>query len=104
MRTSGRSAVVLASLSLVVFGAGCASQKQSSASPTDTSSPGTGPSYHAGEPCLGRSQALYAAEGLTCVTGRLERPSATRYGAGQSCSGRTESLYAASGLVCVQAA
>ena len=61
-----------------------------------------GPSYHAGEPCLGRSQSLYAAAGLTCVTGRLGHPSATRYRAGQSCSGRTESLYAASGLVCVQ--
>jgi len=108
MRTCGRPVVLLASLSLAGFSAaGCASRQANSppspAPPTRTSLPsGAVNTYHAGEPCPGRSEPLYAAAGLTCVTGRLQRASATRYHAGQFCSGRTESIYAAAGLKCVQ--
>lgn len=107
MAMRGRPAVLLASLSLLGFGAaGCASNQPSAGVPSSrtSSSPSSGPgrSYHAGEPCAGRSEPLYAAAGLHCVTGRLQAALTARYHAGQFCSGRTEAIYAASGLTCVE--
>ena len=106
MPMRGRPAVLLASLSLLGFGAGGCGGNQPSAGPSSrtSSSPSSGPagSYHAGEPCAGRSEPLYAAAGLNCVTGRLQPALTAHYHAGQFCSGRTAASYAASGLSCVQ--
>lgn len=106
MPMRGRPAVLLAALSLVGLGAaGCGSKQPNVGTSSRTSSsPSSGSvrSYHAGELCAGRSEPLYAAAGLNCVTGRLQPASTGRYHAGQFCSGRTEAIYAASGLNCVE--